>query len=89
MKLTVIGTGNARLLPVYGCHCMACERARAEPAYSRGKTSAFISYQGRNLLIDANAEDLLTRFPAGSIDSIVLTHYHMDHVQSYSICDGG
>lgn len=82
MKFTVIGTGNARLLPVYGCQCIACERARENPAFRRRKTSAYISDQGRNLLIDANAEDLLLRFPAGSIDSVVLTHYHMDHVQS-------
>lgn len=82
MKLTVLGTGNARLLPVYGCNCIACERAKENPAYRRGKTAAFISYQGRNLLLDANAEDLMARFPAGTIDSIVLTHYHMDHVQS-------
>ncbi|AJR05694.1 carbon-phosphorus lyase complex accessory protein [Photobacterium gaetbulicola Gung47] len=70
------------MLPVYGCQCIACERARENPVYSLGKTSAYISDQGWNLLIDANAEDLLRRFPAGSIDSIVLTHYHMDHVQS-------
>ncbi|PSW16864.1 phosphonate metabolism protein PhnP [Photobacterium sanctipauli] len=82
MKLTAIGTGNARHLPVYGCHCQACERARLKPEYRRSKTSAVLSHNNKQLLIDANADDLMTRFPAGDIDRILLTHYHMDHVQA-------
>ncbi|MGF1703093.1 phosphonate metabolism protein PhnP [Photobacterium makurazakiensis] len=82
MKLTVIGTGNASQLPVYGCSCKACHRAKVEPQYRRGKTSAVLSVNNKQLLIDANAENLLTRFPAGEIDRILLTHYHMDHVHA-------
>ncbi|EAS44031.1 phosphonate metabolism protein PhnP [Photobacterium profundum] len=82
MKLTLLGTGNAGMLPVYGCTCQACDRAQHTLSYRRKKTSAVIEHQGKQLLLDANADDLLTRFPAGSIDRILLTHYHMDHVHS-------
>jgi phosphoribosyl 1,2-cyclic phosphate phosphodiesterase len=33
------------------------------------------------VLIDAGLMDLHDRFPPGSLDAVVLTHYHPDHVQ--------
>ncbi|WP_282177066.1 phosphonate metabolism protein PhnP [Vibrio nereis] len=82
MKLTLLGTGNGAMLPVYGCDCKACRRAIEDPQYRRNKTSAMLEHQGKTLLIDANLPDLLQRFPSGTIDRILLTHYHIDHVQS-------
>lgn len=82
MKLTLLGTGNAGMLPVYGCHCIACRRAIEKPHYRRQKTSAVIESNGKQLLIDANCDHFLTRFPANTIDRILLTHYHMDHVHA-------
>jgi phosphoribosyl 1,2-cyclic phosphate phosphodiesterase len=32
-------------------------------------------------LLDAGLPDLTDRYPAGSVDGVLLTHYHMDHVQ--------
>lgn len=81
LTLTLLGSGNSAMAPVYGCDCPACRRAQSDPAYRRQKTSAVVRYRGQQLLLDANAPDLLTRFPAGSIDRILLTHYHMDHVE--------
>ncbi|WP_027695950.1 phosphonate metabolism protein PhnP [Vibrio litoralis] len=80
MKLTLLGTGNTGMLPVYGCDCQACQRAIENSQYRRQKTSALIEHNGKQLLLDANCDDLLQRFPSGSIDRILLTHYHMDHV---------
>ncbi|UUM32367.1 phosphonate metabolism protein PhnP [Vibrio japonicus] len=82
MKFTLLGTGNGAMLPVYGCDCKACTRASENPQYQRNKTSAMLEHKGKTLLIDANLPDLLQRFPSGSIDRILLTHYHIDHVQS-------
>ncbi|CCO47645.1 carbon-phosphorus lyase complex accessory protein [Vibrio nigripulchritudo SOn1] len=82
MQLTLLGTGNTGHVPVYGCDCIACDRAREDHAFRRGKTSAYIEHNGKTLLLDANHPHLLERFPAGSIDTILLTHFHMDHVQS-------
>lgn len=80
MKLTLLGTGNTGMSPVYGCDCMACKRAVEQPQYRRQKTSAVIETNGKQLLLDANCDDLLQRFPSGTIDRILLTHYHMDHI---------
>ncbi|NOH62219.1 phosphonate metabolism protein PhnP [Vibrio sp. RE88] len=82
MKLTLLGTGNSAMVPVYGCDCCVCSAARENPQLRREKSSAYLHHNGKTLLIDANAPDLMQRFPAGSIDAILLTHYHMDHVQS-------
>ncbi len=82
MKLTLLGTGDAGHIPVYGCDCKACLTAKEDPSFKRGKTSAVVEIGSKQLLIDGNAPDLLQRFPPGSLDAIWLTHYHMDHVQS-------
>ncbi|CAH0530283.1 phosphonate metabolism protein PhnP [Vibrio hippocampi] len=82
LKLTMLGTGNSAMMPVYGCDCSACQQAQNQPQFRREKSSAYIEHNGRILLLDANAPDLMQRFPAGSIDRILLTHYHMDHVSA-------
>ncbi|BDR16632.1 phosphonate metabolism protein PhnP [Vibrio sp. STUT-A11] len=82
MRFTLLGTGNGAMLPVYGCGCKACTRAKENAQYRRNKTSAMVEHNGKTLLIDANLPDLMQRFPSGSIDRILLTHYHIDHVQS-------
>ncbi len=81
MKLTFLGTGNAGGLPAYGCRCPACQRARQHPELRRGPCSALLETDGESTLIDAGLPDLANRFPPGSFDRILLTHYHMDHVQ--------
>lgn len=80
MKFTLIGTAAAPGIPVYGCDCPACVFAAQHPEQRRQKTSAMLEHNGKRLLIDANAEDFLSRFPHGSYDGILLTHFHMDHV---------
>ncbi|WP_295902559.1 phosphonate metabolism protein PhnP [uncultured Vibrio sp.] len=82
MKLTLLGTGNSAMVPVYGCECSVCSKALTNPASRREKSSAMLEHQGKILLLDANAPDLMQRFPPGTIDCILLTHYHMDHVHS-------
>lgn len=81
MKLKILGTGNAGGVPLYGCRCHACIRANASTKYRRGPASALLQTEQGRLLIDAGLPELGRRFPAGGIDTILLTHYHMDHVQ--------
>lgn len=81
MDFQFLGTGNAAQVPRYGCDCAACERAKQNPEFRRGPCSAVIHVNETSILIDAGSCDLTERFPAGSIKSILLTHYHMDHVQ--------
>lgn len=82
MEFTLIGSAAAPGIPVYGCKCPACQLARQNPTLQRQKTSAMIQHNNKRLLIDANADDFMTRFPQGSYDGILLTHFHMDHVSA-------
>lgn len=81
MRLTLLGTGNAAGMPVYGCTCQYCKIIKNEPALHRSPCSALLDVQGKRYLIDAGQVNLHERFPAGSIDGILLTHFHPDHVQ--------
>ncbi len=81
MRVTFLGTGAAGGVPLYGCVCVACERAARAPIWMRRPCSALIEHAGTRVLVDAGLTDLHERFVPGALDAIVLTHFHPDHVQ--------
>lgn len=81
MQLTLLGTGDVRQVPVYGCECRACDNARQNPALRRKPCSALLESGDLRLLIDGGLTDLCERFQPGDLSGILLTHYHMDHIQ--------
>jgi len=81
MRLKFVGTGNAAGMPAYGCDCEACIRAKNIIEHRRGPCSAALMFDDETVLLDAGSLQLPERFPAGSFSRILLTHYHMDHVQ--------
>ncbi len=81
MRLTLLGTGSASGMPVYGCECDDCRLVRAEPRLRRSPCSALLEIGDRRYLIDAGQTNLAELFPAGSLTAIFLTHFHPDHVQ--------
>lgn len=81
MQITFTGTAGAGGVPRYGCECVACCRARQQPEYRRRPCSALIETGQTRLLLDAGLMDIHERFPAKSLDAILLTHFHADHVQ--------
>ncbi|NYT57537.1 phosphonate metabolism protein PhnP [Alcaligenaceae bacterium] len=81
MRLTLLGTGNAGQVPVYNCFCAACTRARTQPQHRRGPCSALLEFGAQRWLVDAGYTDLAERFPPGSLNGIIQTHYHADHAQ--------
>lgn len=95
MTLTFLGTGDVRQVPVYGCECSACVAARADELLRRRPCSALLEVQesrektrgqepGRKpqrVLIDGGLTDLAECFQPGDLKAILLTHYHVDHVQ--------
>lgn len=81
MKFTFLGTGDAAGVPVYGCECVACQRATHASLYQRRNCSALIETKQSQILIDAGLTDLCQRFAPGQLSAIVLTHFHPDHVQ--------
>lgn len=80
MKFSVLGSGAVGGVPLYGCTCPACQRARAVSSFIRRPASALIEHGATRIAIDAGLADFGTRFPSGSLDAVLLTHYHMDHV---------
>ncbi len=81
MRLTFLGTGAAGGVPLYGCPCAACNRARIDSTHVRRPCSALIETATTRILLDAGLPDLHERFEPGFLSAIVLTHFHPDHVQ--------
>lgn len=81
MRLSVIGTGDAAGVPVYGCECGVCRGARVDDTFRRRSCCALIEAGDERILVDAGITDFAERFPPGSLSRILLTHYHMDHIQ--------
>jgi phosphoribosyl 1,2-cyclic phosphate phosphodiesterase len=81
MTLTLLGTGNAAGMPLYGCDCAFCAGANGNASRQRGPCSAMLEVDGKRYLIDAGQVNLHQQFSAGSIDGILVTHFHPDHVQ--------
>ncbi|NIF20317.1 phosphonate metabolism protein PhnP [Candidatus Pantoea multigeneris] len=81
MQLTFLGTGGVTGAPVPGCDCLACLRALSDRRWHRAPCSALIEAGKERILLDAGLPQLAQRFPPGSLSRILLTHYHMDHVQ--------
>lgn len=82
LKITLTGTGGAQGVPVWGCRCAACERAREAPAHRRRPCSAVVKFNASVTLLDAGMPDLAERWQPGEFRQFLLTHYHMDHVQA-------
>jgi len=80
MRMTFLGTGDARQVPVFGCDCAACRRANTQPEYRRDACCALLETDDYRLLLDAGRHDLADRFQPTDLQAICLTHYHMDHV---------
>ncbi|WP_428240451.1 phosphonate metabolism protein PhnP [Gynuella sp.] len=81
MKLTFLGTGDSQQVPVYGCECKACQRARLISSYIRRPACALIQHENNMVLLDAGLTDLGQRFSPGDLNAILLTHFDMDHIQ--------
>lgn len=81
MKLTFLGTGGVTAAPLFGCDCRACHRARRDEKRKRAPCSALIEAGSERILLDGGLPLLHERFQPGELTRILLTHYHMDHVQ--------
>ncbi len=81
IELTFLGTGTSTGVPVLGCHCATC--SSNDPKDKRLRSSALINIEnGPTILIDAGPDfrQQILRCGAETIDAILLTHEHYDHV---------
>jgi len=80
VKLVFLGTGTSYGVPQIGCDCRTC--TSSDPRDRRTRTAALIESGGRRLLIDTPPElrlQLVT-MGIGSVDAVLFTHAHADHV---------
>lgn len=81
MRLTFLGTGAAGGVPLWGCDCPVCVRARVDISARRQPNCALLEAGEVCLLIDAGVMDVAERFPPGALHAVLVTHFHADHVQ--------
>lgn len=80
MKLTFLGTGTSQGVPVIACQCPVCQSTN--PLDKRLRTAALIEQNGTTILIDAGPDfrQQMLRANVQTLDSILLTHEHRDHI---------
>ncbi|MDQ3856727.1 MAG: MBL fold metallo-hydrolase, partial [Chloroflexota bacterium] len=54
LSVTFLGTGGSFGVPMLGCCCSVC--SSTDPLNRRLRTSALVSFGGRNVLIDASPD---------------------------------
>ena len=80
VELTFLGTGTSTGIPMIGCSCPVC--TSEDPRDRRGRTSAFIRFDGHTILIDTSPELRAQAVMTGLsyVDAVIFTHAHADHV---------
>lgn len=80
IKLTFLGTGTSHGVPMIACDCRVC--ASPDPRNQRTRTSAFLEYGGKCVLIDTPQEHRIQaiRNRIQRVDALLLTHTHADHI---------
>ena len=80
LKITILGTGTSLGVPIIGCNCTVC--TSSNPKDNRLRASALIECDGQRFVIDAGPDfrQQMLRNSVSSIDAILLTHEHKDHV---------
>lgn len=80
MKLTFLGTGDGAGIPVHGCDCAVCFKARVATEYRRNSGSAILEIASSKVLLDAGVADLCEKFPNGSLSAVLLSRFVADRL---------
>lgn len=80
-RFTFMGTAAGCGVPSFFCSCPACEEARANPTLRRGDCGVMVRGE-RTLVIDTppDARHQLLREDVRSVDQILFSHGHYDHI---------
>ena len=78
--LTFLGSGTSTGIPIPGCSCSVC--LSSDPRNKRLRSSLYIQDKhGLNFIIDTGPTTTqLLREQIGSIDFVIITHDHADHL---------
>ena len=79
-SLVFLGTGTSVGVPMVGCSCRTCQSS--DPRDHRTRTSVALGLPGGTLLIDTTPDlrEQLLRERIGTVDAVLYTHDHVDHV---------
>lgn len=80
MNITFLGTGTSQGVPVIACHCPVCQSS--DPRDNRLRSAIAIETDGRRFVIDCGPDfrQQMLRERIESIDAILITHGHKDHL---------
>ena len=86
LELLFLGSGTSAGIPMIGCHCAVC--TSKDPHDQRTRASVVVSRGGARVLVDTAPELRLQCVAHGvdSIDAVVFTHAHADHVMGLDDC---
>ncbi|MBC7387483.1 MAG: MBL fold metallo-hydrolase [Cryobacterium sp.] len=79
-EMTILGCGTSTGVPLLFCECSVCKSVN--PRNHRLRTSAWMKFDGRSILIDTSTDlrQQALREKIPRIDAILFTHPHADHV---------
>ncbi|HPS62600.1 MAG TPA: MBL fold metallo-hydrolase [Bacteroidales bacterium] len=80
MKITFLGTGTSQGVPVIACECDVC--TSDDPRDKRLRSSILVEKEGWRVVIDCGPDfrQQMLREKVRSIDAILVTHGHKDHL---------
>lgn len=80
IKVTFLGTGTSQGVPVIACTCGVCRSG--DPRDKRLRTSVMIETSKTKIVIDSGPDfrQQLLREKTRSLDAVVFTHEHKDHI---------
>jgi phosphoribosyl 1,2-cyclic phosphate phosphodiesterase len=80
MKITFLGTGTSQGIPVIACGCEVC--TSSDPRDNRLRSSILVETGGKRIVVDCGPDfrQQMLRGDIRSIDAILVTHAHKDHL---------
>ncbi len=83
MKVLFLGTGTSTGVPVIACTCDVCQSDN--PRNKRLRSSILVSTEQTSILVDSSTDlrEQALRYKLSSIDAIIYTHAHLDHVSGF------
>lgn len=80
ISFTILGSGTSTGVPMLACRCETCMSSDSRD--KRLRASALLRWPGSTVVIDTTPEFRIQMLRAGaqSLDAVLLTHNHADHV---------
>jgi len=83
MDITFLGTGTSVGIPMIGCGCVTC--TSEDPRDRRSRSSIFVRTDEASWVVDTGPDfrEQCLREGITSMDAVLYTHGHMDHVVGF------